>query len=40
MNVLRNARTEGSINIVVQRASVDAYEEMHFVVQAELERIE
>lgn len=35
MNVLRNAQTESSINIVVQRASVDAYEEMHFVVQAE-----
>lgn len=35
MNVLRNAAVESSINIVVQRASVDAYEEMHFVVQAE-----
>lgn len=35
MNVLRNVQTEESINIVVQRASVDAYEEMHFVIQAE-----
>lgn len=35
MNVLRNSQTEGSINIVVQRASVNGHEEMHFVVQAE-----
>ncbi|MCI8969587.1 MAG: PDZ domain-containing protein [Lachnospiraceae bacterium] len=35
MNVLRNAQTDGSINIVVQRASVNAYEEMHFVLQPE-----
>lgn len=35
MNVLRNSQTEGSINIVVQRASVNAYEEMHFVIQTE-----
>ncbi len=35
MNVLRNVQAESSINIVVQRASVDDYEEMHFVVQAE-----
>lgn len=35
MNVLRNVQAEGSINIVVQRAGVEAYEEMHFVVQAE-----
>ncbi|MFG6367485.1 MAG: S1C family serine protease [Lachnospiraceae bacterium] len=35
MNVLRNAPAETSINIVVQRASVNAFEEMHFVVQPE-----
>lgn len=35
MNVLRNARSDSSINIVVRRAGVSAYEEMHFVVQAE-----
>lgn len=35
MNILRNVQAESSINIVVQRASVDVYEEMHFVVQAE-----
>lgn len=35
MNVLRNLYVESSINIVVQRASGDTYEEMHFVVQAE-----
>lgn len=35
MNVLRNAKEGGSINIVVQRASVSAYEEMYFVVQVE-----
>lgn len=34
MNVLRNAEAESSINIVVKRASVNDYEEMHFVVQA------
>ncbi len=35
MNVLRNVQTDGSINIVVQRASVNAYEEMQFVLQPE-----
>lgn len=35
MNVLRNAPAETGINIVVQRASVNAFEEMHFVVQPE-----
>ena len=35
MNVLRNAQAESSINIVVQRASVDDYKEMHFVIQVE-----
>lgn len=35
MNVLRNASAENGINIVVQRASVNAFEEMHFVVQPE-----
>lgn len=35
MNVLRNAPTEIGINIVVQRASVNAFEEMNFVVQPE-----
>lgn len=35
MNVLRNAPGETGINIVVQRASVNAFEEMHFVVQPE-----
>lgn len=35
MNVLRNASAETGINIVVQRASVNAFEEMHFVVQPE-----
>lgn len=35
MNVLRNVQAESSINIVVQRAGVEAYEEMHFVVQTE-----
>lgn len=35
MNVLRNAQAESSINIVVQRASVDDYKEMDFVVQVE-----
>lgn len=35
MNVLRNASEETGINIVVQRASVNAFEEMHFVVQPE-----
>lgn len=35
MNVLRNLHAESSINIVVKRASVNDYEEMHFVVQAE-----
>lgn len=35
MNVLRNAPAETGINIVVQRASVNAFEEMHFVVQLE-----
>ncbi|MDE6620615.1 MAG: S1C family serine protease, partial [Lachnospiraceae bacterium] len=35
MNVLRNAKMDSSINIVVQRESVNAYEEMHFVLQAE-----
>lgn len=35
MNVLRNAQPESSINIVVQRASVNDYKEMHFVIQVE-----
>lgn len=35
MNVLRNVQAESSINIVVQRATVDDYKEMHFVVQVE-----
>lgn len=35
MNVLRNAEAESSINIVVQRASVNDYKEMHFVIQVE-----
>lgn len=35
MNVLRNAQAESSINIVVQRASVDDYKEMHFLIQVE-----
>ena len=35
MNVLRNAQVENSINIVVQRADVDDYKEMHFVIQME-----
>ena len=35
MNVLRNAPAETGINIVVQRASVNAFEEMHFVLQPE-----
>lgn len=33
MNVLRNVHVENSIDIVVRRASVDAYEEMHFMIQ-------
>lgn len=33
MNVLRNVSTERSINIVVQRASNNAYEEMQFTIQ-------
>lgn len=33
MNVLRNVSIERSINIVVQRASVNAYEEMQFTIQ-------
>ncbi|MCI8974826.1 MAG: PDZ domain-containing protein [Lachnospiraceae bacterium] len=33
MNVLRNVHVENSIDIVVQRASVNAYEEMHFMIQ-------
>ncbi len=33
MNVLRNIHVENSIDIVVRRASVNAYEEMHFMVQ-------
>lgn len=33
MNVLRNVQAESSINIVVQRANGDHYEEMHFGVQ-------
>lgn len=33
MNVLRNVHLENSIDIVVQRASVNAYEEMHFMIQ-------
>ncbi len=35
MNILRNAQAESSINIVVQRASVNDYKEMHFVIQVE-----
>lgn len=35
MNVLRNAEAESSIDIVVQRASVNDYKEMHFVIQVE-----
>jgi len=35
MNVLRNVPAESSINIVVQRASVDDYMEMNFAVQVE-----
>ncbi|MDE7272414.1 MAG: S1C family serine protease [Lachnospiraceae bacterium] len=35
MNVLRNTKADSSINIVVRRESVNAYEEMHFVLQAE-----
>lgn len=35
MNVLRNAQPESSINIVVQRADVNDYKEMHFVIQVE-----
>lgn len=35
MNVLRNAQVESSINIVVQRASVNEYTEMSFVIQIE-----
>ena len=35
MNVLRNAQPESSINIVVQRASINDYKEMHFVIQVE-----
>lgn len=33
MNVLRNVHVENSIDIVVRRASVNAYEEMHFMIQ-------
>lgn len=33
MNALRNASTERSIRIIVQRASLDSYEEMQFTVQ-------
>lgn len=35
MNVLRNAEAESSIDIVVQRASVNDYKEMHFVIQVD-----
>lgn len=35
MNVLRNSQVESSIDIVVQRASVNDYMEMHFVIQVE-----
>ncbi|MDE7478429.1 MAG: S1C family serine protease [Lachnospiraceae bacterium] len=38
MNILRNVQIEGSIDIAVQRASVDAYEEMHFILQPEKQR--
>jgi hypothetical protein len=33
MNALRNASTERDIKIVVQRASLDDYEEMEFMIQ-------
>ena len=33
MNVLRNVHVENSIDIVLRRASVNAYEEMHFMIQ-------
>lgn len=36
MNALRNAPTDKSIKIIVQRASVDSYEEMQFMVQPEI----